>query len=98
MIKTISFKDLFGKDISVGDTVAVAFPSGSSNAYLRVGKVIKLIEKEQPPRLNRSLNVMQSSPDIPVVTLEWDKELSYGWVPEKPTRTENTEGRFIKIK
>lgn len=89
-------KDILGHDLNIGDEVAVAFPSGSS-AALRVGKIIGITEK--PTEIyNHHLKAKFPGPPKTEIEIEWDKEKSGGYLPDKKsTKLANTSGRFIKI-
>lgn len=89
--------DILGRPLDIGDTVAVAFPEGRSSAYMRVGEILSITETATEV-YNRNLGTY--GPGRPIIKIEfkWDKQLSGGSVPDKPTKTENIRGRLMKIK
>jgi hypothetical protein len=89
--------DILGNPLDIGDKVAVAFPDGRSSAKLRVGEILSITETPTE-RFNRNLGTYVPGPPLVKVELKWDKALSGGYVPDKPTKTENIRGRFMKIK
>jgi hypothetical protein len=89
--------DIVGTPLDIGDTVAVAFPDGRSSAKLRVGKILSITETPTEV-FNRNLGTYGPGRPIIKVEFEWDKALSGGYVPDKPTKTEHIRGRLLKIK
>lgn len=89
--------DILDQPLDIGDKVAVAFPDGRSSAKLRVGTILSITEKATEI-YNRNLGTY--GPGRPIITIEfeWDKTLSGGGVPDKPTKTERIHGRLLKIK
>ena len=91
-----AIQDILGNTLAIGDEVAVAFPSGSS-AALRVGKVIGLFEKENEI-YNYHLKAYFPGPPIFQIEIEWDKDKSGGYLPDKKsTKLDRTSGRIIKL-
>lgn len=91
-----TFTDILGNELAVGDEIAIAFPDGGSNAYLRVGKIIGVSSKETQI-YNRHLNAHFPGPPLVTLEVEWNRGKSGGSVPEKPTKIKYPKGRMIKL-
>lgn len=91
-----SFKDILGNELAVGDEVAIAFPDHGSSAYLRVGKIINVVEKETEI-WNRDLKAYFPGPPTYSLEIDWDRSRSGGSVPDKATKIKFPSGRMIKI-
>ncbi len=91
-----TFTDILGNVLAVGDEIAIAFPDGGSNAYLRVGKIIGVYSKDTE-LWNRHLNAYFPGPPAITLEVEWDVKKSGSWVPEKPTKIKYPKGRMIKL-
>lgn len=91
-----TFTDILGNQLAVGDEIAIAFPDGGSNAYLRVGKIIGVSSKETQ-RWNRHLNAYFPGPPDVSLEVEWNSGKSGGSVPAKPTKIKYPKGRMIKL-
>lgn len=87
--------DLFDKRLEVGDTVAVAFPSGSSAVH-RIGKIVGFPTRYVAGPYNRQTRLQDPGYDEILVEIEWDTELSQ-WAPAKSKMQNSDKYRFIKL-
>lgn len=93
--------DNFGTPIKVGDRLAMAVPAGNS-AEQRIGTLIGFREgksKQWLPHPTENRHI-QTDVIIDKMEIEWDKELSQGGAPDKPTLmvyNDWAERRMIKL-
>lgn len=89
--------DIFGKQLEVGDTIAVSFPHAAS-AVQRVGKILEFSEQNNSDRTYREGDkfVKRPVPPSPVLIVDWSEQ--YGeHLPSKPSKLTKFQGRIVKI-